>query len=84
MYLGHDKCPQHLLLPNYWHIKSISLYIILLIIYFFYSFMGEKMDMDATIVLAYFKDPEADMTPTFCYFLDGMVAKTFWAISKSL
>mmetsp|Transcript_38734 Transcript_38734/g.34429 ORF Transcript_38734/g.34429 Transcript_38734/m.34429 type:complete len:173 (+) Transcript_38734:78-596(+) len=43
----------------------------------FQFFMGEKMDMDATIVLAYFKDPEADMTPTFCYFLDGMVAKTF-------
>lgn len=38
--------------------------------------MGEKCDMDAGIVLAYYKNDE-DETPTFVYFLDGLVSKTF-------
>ena len=32
--------------------------------------------MDAGIVLAYYKQSE-DETPTFVYFLDGLVGKTF-------
>lgn len=46
----------------------------------FQFFMGESMDMDSTIILAYYKDPEGHDTPTFVYFMDGMKGKKLWAV----
>jgi hypothetical protein len=34
------------------------------------------MDMDAGVVLSYYKQPE-DTTPTFVYFLDALKGRTF-------
>jgi len=38
--------------------------------------MGEKCDMDAGIVLAYYKNPD-DEAPNFVYFMDGLKGKLF-------
>mmetsp|Transcript_124938 Transcript_124938/g.176290 ORF Transcript_124938/g.176290 Transcript_124938/m.176290 type:complete len:173 (-) Transcript_124938:258-776(-) len=43
----------------------------------FQFFMGEKNEIENHIILGYYKDPEADLAPTFMYFMDGLVAKTF-------
>jgi len=42
----------------------------------FTFYMGESCDMDAGIVLAYYKKPE-DETPSFVYFMDGLLSKVF-------
>jgi len=42
----------------------------------FQFYMGESCDVDAGIALAYYKVPE-DETPTFVYFMDGLVSKIF-------